>query len=235
MKLESTFENARILMRWGVLGMPICALLAFIAVSDLDMLLFVSLGGYVCALLCYMSGAYLFSKATRSSLFMLNCARFFTLLVFIILLSVLTEIFNDDMFGLIIICLSCAIFSVVFLLLERKIALELYARTEVRYFVLGFRVRLVFVALFVGICLIIAFSIGTGLELQSSIAALNNADNLKHFWQQNPLVLVYCAIALIMLVSLFVSSLLYIMAYWKICGYVSEPQSSGCKGLCGCK
>ena len=92
-----------------------------------------------------------------------------------------------------------------------------------------------FVVLFVGICLFIAFSIGAGLELQSSIAALNNADDLKHFWQQNPLVLAYCTIALIMLVSLCVSSLLYIMAYWKICGYVSELQSSGCKGLCGCK
>lgn len=235
MKLESTFEKARILMRWGALGMPICALLAFIAVADFELLLLVSLAGYVCALACYMSGAYLFSKTTQSSLFMLNCLRFCVLLVFIAVLLVLVEGFTDDMFGLILICLSCAIFSVVFVLLERKVALELFANTGVKYFRLGFRVRLVFVVLFVGICLIIAFSIGAGLELQSSIAALNNIDDLKHFWQQNPLVLVYCAIALIMLVSLCVSSLLYIMAYWKICEFRGEARNVGCKGLCGCK
>lgn len=230
MKLESTFEKARILMRWGALGMPICLLLAFIAVADFELLLLVSLAGYVCALACYMSGAYLFSKTTQSSLFMLNCLRFCVLLVFIAVLLVLVEGFTDDMFGLILICLSCAIFSVVFVLLERKVALELFANTGVKYFRLGFRVRLVFVVLFVGICLIIAFSIGAGLELQSSIAMLNSA----HFWQQSPLVLVYCAIALIMLVSLCVSSLLYIMAYWKIRTY-SGVESSRCKGLCGCK
>lgn len=230
MKLESTFEKARILMRWGALGMPICLLLAFIAVADFELLLLVSLAGYVCALACYMSGAYLFSKTTQSSLFMLNCLRFCVLLVFIAVLLVLVEGFTDDMFGLILICLSCAIFSVVFVLLERKVALELFANTEVKYFRLGFRVRLVFVVLFVGICLIIAFSIGAGIELQSSIAMLNSA----HFWQQSPLVLVYCAIALIMLVSLCVSSLLYIMAYWKIRTY-SGVESSRCKGLCGCK
>lgn len=227
---ESTFYNARVLMRWGAIGMPICALLAFIAVADFEMLLLVSLAGYVCALLCYMSGAYLFSKATGSPLFLLNCARFFLLLVFIAVLLVLVEGFTDDMFGLILICLSCAIFSVVFVLLERKVALELFANTGVKYFRLGFRVRLVFVVLFVGICLIIAFSIGAGIELQSSIAMLNSA----HFWQQSPLVLVYCAIALGMLVSLCVSSLLYIMAYWKIRTY-SGVESSRCKGLCGCK
>lgn len=231
MKLESTFEKARILMRWGALGMPICALLAFIAVADFEMLLLVSLAGYVCALLCYMSGAYLFSKTTQSSLFMLNCLRFCVLLVFIAVLLVLVEGFTDDMFGLILICLSCAIFSVVFMLLERKVALELFANTGVKYFRLGFRVRLVFVVLFVGICLIIAFSIGAGIELQSSIAMLNSA----HFWQQSPLVLVYCAIALIMLVSLCVSSMLYIMAYWKICEFRGETRNVGCKGLCGCK
>lgn len=227
---ESTFYNARVLMRWGAIGMPICALLAFIAVADFEMLLLVSLAGYVCALLCYMSGAYLFSKATGSPLFLLNCARFFLLLVFIAVLGALAEGFNDDIFGLIVICLSCAIFSVVFVLLERKVALELFANTGVKYFRLGFRVRLVFVVLFVGICLIIAFSIGAGIELQSSIAMLNSA----HFWQQSPLVLVYCAIALGMLVSLCVSSLLYIMAYWKIRTY-SGVESSRCKGLCGCK
>ena len=230
MKLESTFEKARILMRWGALGMPICALLAFIAVADFELLLLVSLAGYVCALACYMSGAYLFSKTTQSSLFMLNCLRFCVLLVFIAVLLVLVEGFTDDMFGLILICLSCAIFSVVFVLLERKVALELFANTGVKYFRLGFRVRLVFVVLFVGICLIIAFSIGAGIELQSSIAMLNSA----HFWQQSPLVLVYCAIALGMLVSLCVSSMLYIMAYWKIRTY-SGVESSRCKGLCGCK
>lgn len=231
MKLESTFEKARILMRWGALGMPICALLAFIAVADFELLLLVSLAGYVCALACYMSGAYLFSKTTQSSLFMLNCLRFCVLLVFIAVLLVLVEGFTDDMFGLILICLSCAIFSVVFVLLERKVALELFANTGVKYFRLGFRVRLVFVVLFVGICLIIAFSIGAGIELQSSIAMLNSA----HFWQQSPLVLVYCAIALIMLVSLCVSSMLYIMAYWKICEFRGEARNVGCKGLCGCK
>lgn len=228
---ESTFYNARVLMRWGAIGMPICALLAFIAVADFELLLLVSLAGYVCALACYMSGAYLFSKTTQSSLFMLNCLRFCVLLVFIAVLLVLVEGFTDDMFGLILICLSCAIFSVVFVLLERKVALELFANTGVKYFRLGFRVRLVFVVLFVGICLIIAFSIGAGIELQSSIAMLNSA----HFWQQNPLVLVYCAIALIMLVSLCVSSMLYIMAYWKICEFRGEARNVGCKGLCGCK
>lgn len=227
---ESTFYNARVLMRWGAIGMPICALLAFIAVADFEMLLLVSLAGYVCALLCYMSGAYLFSKATGSSLFALNCARFFLLLVFIAVLGALAEGFNDDIFGLIVICLSCAIFSVVFMLLERRVALELFAKTGVRYFVLGFRIRLVFVLMLVGVCLALAFSIGAGIELQSSIAMLNSA----HFWQQSPLVLAYCAIALGMLVSLCVSSLLYIMAYWKIRTY-SGVESSGCKGLCGCK
>lgn len=228
---ESTFYNARVLMRWGALGMPICALLAFIAVADFEMLLLVSLAGYVCALLCYMSGAYLFSKATGSPLFLLNCARFFLLLVFIAVLGALAEGFNDDIFGLIVICLSCAIFSVVFMLLERRVALELFTKTGVRYFVLGFRIRLVFVLILVGACLALAFSIGAGIELQSSIAMLNSA----HFWQQNPLVLVYCAIALIMLVSLCVSSLLYIMAYWKICEFRGEARNVGCKGLCGCK
>ena len=47
-------------MRWGALGMPICLLLAFIAVAARELLLLVSLAGYVCALACYMSGAYLF-------------------------------------------------------------------------------------------------------------------------------------------------------------------------------
>lgn len=230
MELESTFHNARILMRWGAIGMPICVLLAFIAVADFEMLLFVSLAGYVCALLCYMSGAYLFSKATSSSLFLLNCARFFLLLVFIAVLETLAESFNDDIFGLIVICLSCAIFSVVFILIERRAALELFAKTGVRYFVLGFRVRLFFMLMLVGVCLALAFSIGAGVELQSPIAMLNSA----RFLQQNPLVLVYCTIILSMLVSLFVSSLLYIMAYWKIRTY-SGVESSGCKGLCGCK
>ena len=43
MKLESTFEKARILMRWGALGMPICLLLAFIAVAACEATAAVSL------------------------------------------------------------------------------------------------------------------------------------------------------------------------------------------------
>ena len=89
---------------------------------------------------------------------MLNCIRFCVLLVFIAVLLALVKGFTDDMFGLILICLSCAIFSVVFVLLERRVALELFASTGVRYFRLGFRVRLVFVVLFVGICLFIALA-----------------------------------------------------------------------------
>ena len=47
MKLESTFEKARILMRWGALGMPICALLAIISVADYEILLLVSLDAII--------------------------------------------------------------------------------------------------------------------------------------------------------------------------------------------
>lgn len=108
------FHRSKILVRWGVLGMFMCVALVFVSSTlDLEFTLMLACAGYVGAFVCYMIGSYLFSKLCGSNVFVLNCVRFFTLLVFLIVLWLVLESFVDDMFGVIIIYLLCAGFCLV--------------------------------------------------------------------------------------------------------------------------
>lgn len=206
-------------MRWGMLGKFACVALVLVSgVGDFELLGVLACAGYICSFVCYMIGSYLFSKLCGSSVFVLNCVRFFMLIIFVALLWLVAESFVDDMFGVIVLCLLCAGFSVVFLLLERRVVREMWRRTAVGYFRLGFYARAGSVALFAGFCLVVGFGVGAGVDVQSFSAGVVDSG----------LVWVYWAWWLVWFVLLCVSFLLYILAYWRIERAALHLESSEC-------
>lgn len=232
---NSTFHKAKRSMQWGVSAMPLCLVMAFIALGISQSLLFVSFVGYIASLLCYVFGTYLFSRLCHSRLLVLNLIKIGSFIVFVGCVGLLIAQFESDVFGLVFVLLVCCGYGFMFITLDRKISQELFYKTGVRYFRIAFWVRLFSLVMLIIIGLVMAFGIATGVDLQAVLVMMNTHDGLMLFMQNNPLIFtLYCVVVVGIIVSLLTSLFLYAVAYYKIQQAVLMPQNTACVGICGC-